>query len=90
MLWKNSKKKFGDDSHMSEWWREASQLQSSVSESEKTDDTEFSEQRALNSTVYARLDIVLMVSLLNSLNKQIYWIKVCLFVIAGLLFWRMK
>lgn len=84
MFSKKDKELLGDSRYLSEWMREATQLQKSVCHYEaEVDDTVFTTQRVRRSAVYVRQDVVLLVSLLDSLNKQVYWIKIAVCAVAA-------
>lgn len=77
---------------MSWWMRQAGELQISgqISEGNKTD--EYSEEEVNRAIVYTRQDIILVVSLLSSVNKQLAgtntrlsWLLIGMFVIICLL-----
>lgn len=66
------------------WWDErAGALQRSVRAEETMDDTEHDDAAVRRSVVHAREDIVLIVSLLSSVNAQLEQVRRLLLIVAG-------
>lgn len=71
---------------MTNWWdQKATRLQQSVRADEREMDGDFSDSDLKRSVVHAREDIVLLVSQLSSVNRQLRAIKVTLLLLLVVL-----
>lgn len=65
------------------WWdKRAGILQAMVRESEASKGDEYTDDELRQSVVHAREDIVMITSLLSSINRQLYFVHVSLIIIA--------
>ena len=68
------------------WWvRNAGNLQNAGRVSEDIKDDRYTTNTVKRSIVYSREDLVMAVSLLDSVNKQLRSIRILLSIIAGIL-----
>lgn len=73
---------------MSRWWdRAAGTLQRNVRQDEWGAGEEPTEEEARRANVHAREDLILVVSLLSSLNRQLETIKVGVLLLLALAVW---
>lgn len=72
---------------MSWWMRDAAYLSDVGKRTEAEHITEFDQDFVNQSIVYTRQDLVLVVSLLDSLNKQLRWARWTLLGILAALVW---
>ena len=68
---------------MADWWDvNAAQLQQEVRISEGGKRESYSEEDSRRAAVYSREDLIVLVSLLSSLNRQVSYIKLMLAVLT--------
>jgi hypothetical protein len=69
------------------WDRQAERVQQSVRQGELDRPSDYSESEARQAVVHTRLDLVMVVSLLSSVNEHLPVIKLTLFVAVLTLFY---
>jgi hypothetical protein len=66
---------------------EAEELQQSVRNTESEKDVEYDDSQIRQAIVHMREDVVLLVSYLSSLNRQLMWLRRLLWTVVALLAW---
>ena len=70
------------------WWdKNAAGLQQMVRESESKNSLDYADDEVRRAIVHAREDIVLIVSNLSSLNKQLRTVRLLLWVLTTAIIW---
>ena len=72
---------------MSKYDKMAGKLQSAVEIEEAGRHYDYTKDDVYRSTVHARSDLVLVVSYLSSINKQLLWIRIALIILLVILIW---